>query len=355
MNIPDHILTKNFIGVPREYFNRIVNPSLQKIQDAGTPFIKTYSIAGKNIRVECYGELLAEKLSLALSHHKQATGTPELTIFTWDQSTTGEQLALPWQEKKCTEGNHENITDKNFFGVYIAGEESLNFYDKETSVGYFCVRDAKYLPDWAIGAPFRTILHWFLNKHDTHLMHGAVIGHHGNAVLLTAKGGSGKSTTALSCFLEGMDYLADDYAAITAKDMPTAHSLYHSAKVTKQGLELFPELKKIVWNKNFDEPEKAIVFLSDLFPGQVKTSAPLRAILIPKITGKETRIMPASKMEAFLAVAPTTLLQLPWAGTEKVTALKSIIEKVPCYFLELGSEIRKIPDVVKLFLDGREL
>jgi hypothetical protein len=211
------------------------------------------------------------------------------------------------------------------------------------------------MPDWSLGAPFRTILHWFLNDKGIYFFHGAVVGHQGKSVLLTAKSGSGKSTTSLASLLAGMDYVGDDYIAITQDDHTIAHSLYSSAKVTRAGLRLFPELLPYVWNPNFEEREKAVLFLSDCFKNQIQASLPLSALLIPKITGGATQIVPVSKTEALLAAAPTTLLQLPLAETEKLGVLRKIIESIPCYVLELGPDIRGIPDVIKTFLSNRDI
>ena len=187
-------------------------------------------------------------------------------------------------------------------------------------------------------------------------MHGAVVGSEEASVLLTAKSGSGKSTTALACLLAGMDYLSDDYIAVQATEGPViAHSLYHSAKVTKHGLTLFPELHASVWNKDFGEREKAIMFVNDIVPEQTKRTATLKAVLIPRIGPGPTRLVPASKIQALVAIAPTTLLQLPLAETDKMGAFKSILEKVPCYFLELGPDIRGIPNVITSFLKNDTL
>jgi hypothetical protein len=90
----------------------------------------------------------------------------------------------------------------------------------------------------------------------------------------------------------------------------------------------------------------------DYFPNQVKRTATLDAIVIPQITGGETRLVPVSKIQALLAIAPTTLLQLPLAETQKISAFKSIIEKTPCYIIELGPDVRTIPDVIKQFLNS---
>lgn len=354
---PNHILTKNFLAVGRSYFDRIAEPSLRETQHLAKPIITTYTIAGKTVRVIAYAETMARVLSLALAHHSRSESEPDLTIHAWDSTTAGKDLVAPWDDELFDKeaSSNELAKKESFFGVYVGGEESLNFYDPTTKTGYFWTHDAAQLPDWVLGAPFRTILHWFFNESDIHLIHGAVVGSGGKSVLLTAKSGSGKSTTALSCLLAGMDYLADDYVAVTADRGVAAHSLYHSAKVTREGLGFFPELRDGVWNKEFGSREKAVMFINNLFPGQVKTTADLSAILIPKITGGTTRLVPATKLGAVLAIAPTTLLQLPLAETSKVRAFKSIIDKIPCYYLELGPDIRAIPKTITSFLNDGTL
>lgn len=347
MDTPRHILATNFLAVPRSYFEAIALPSLRTAQAHGAPTIRTYTIAGKTIAVHYYGDTGNEAFSLALSHHTSSTQKPDLVIHAWDTKAAGELMPPPWSDKKFT----SNTIDENFFGIYVSGEESLNFYDPATKTGYFWIHDAQRMPDWSLGAPFRTILHWFLHAEKIHFLHGAVVGHNGSSVLLTAKSGSGKSTTALASLLSGMEYVGDDYVAMTNESDVLAHSLYSSAKVTRNGLTLFPELAPHVWNPNFSEREKAVLFLAHAFNEQIRSSLPITAILIPKITGTETRIVPATKMEALVAAAPTTLLQLPLAETNKLAVLKQIIEQVPCYFLELGPDIRAIPNVIKDFLD----
>ncbi len=242
-----------------------------------------------------------------------------------------------------------------FLGVCIYGENTINIYDRTTATAYFWIHDAGMLPDWIVAAPLRTIFNWFLSEHHIHLMHGAVIGTTAGALLLTAKGGSGKSTTALTSVLAGMNYLSDDYVGVGLSERITAHSLYNSAKITADALYRFPELET-----QFKAPqtagEKSIVFLSSIFPEQIKSYSPLRAIMIPRISKAHdqdtvTRITPATKIQALLAILPTTLFQLPLAGLDQVPQLRTIIDRTPCYFLELGSDISTIPAILKAHLN----
>lgn len=346
---PSRVSMSNFYAPSRGYFERAILPHLTKTQSLAAPAIFKFVIAGKHIHFHIYGEAGARMFPIAFEHQEPSyVETPDLIIHAWDSTLVGTDPIAPWDDPdymKATE------PDAEFFGAYVMGEESLSFYDKKTDTGYFWMQDASNFCDWGSGAPLRAILHWFLNANDIHLIHGAVIGHDTKGILITAKSGSGKSTTALASIIAGMDYVSDDYAAMEhTGDSVTAHSLYQSGKVTRTGLEFFPELKPIVWNKHFSGAQKAVVFMRDLFPDQVKTSLPLRAVLIPRITGGETRIIPANRVEALVAIAPTTMMQLPMAETRKLSILKSIIEKVPCYYLDLGPDVRGVPDVIKSFL-----
>ncbi len=252
--------------------------------------------------------------------------------------------------------NTKRVNQKEFFGVYLHGEETFNLYDSAKKVAYFFTEDAERLPEWVSAAPLRTILNWFLSENKIHLIHGATIGTDDKAVLLSAKGGSGKSTTALSCLLSGMDYLADDYIGVKFGESILALNLYNSVKIVPEQMEIFPELKEKIWNtesfRGQVDKGKAIVFLGEILPKQIKKVMPLTAILIPRIR-KSTRIVPASRLEAMLALVPTTLFQLPLVNSNKIEELKEIIEKLPCYFLELGPEIREIPNVIKDFIKNQ--
>ena len=349
---PGRIITPNFYAPGRGYFNRVVLPSFEATQKIGAPFIEKYIIAGKHVHIYMYGKGSIDVFPGAFMHQKKSnTATPDLTIYAWDSTITGQDPIPPWQDSDYQNPNEQ--ADPDFFGAYVGGEESLSFYDDTTKTGYFWMHDASELSDWSTGAPFRAILHWFLNTENIHLVHGAVIGQNNLSVLITAKSGSGKSTTALASILKGMDYLGDDYIAIELKDSPLSHSLYNSAKVTRAGLKFFPELEPLIWNKNFSGNEKAVVFLSHLFPNQIKLGAELSVIFIPRIMGGQTTITPVNKVQALVAIAPTTMLQLPLANTNKLTILKNIIDKVPCYYLNLGDDVRAVPEVIQKFLrDG---
>lgn len=350
-----HLSTDNYTIIRREYLTSMVLPSLSAVQKEGQQISRDYVVAGKNIRLYFYNEALAEKLSLPFRH---LPSVPQgeaiaLTVHMWD-SVNRDDMASPWDtagHSEHTTSAEKEISD-DFFGTYL-GEQTLNLYDKGTRTAYFWTRDGSLLPDWITAAPLRTILNWFLTDQGIHLVHGGAVGVGGKVVLLSAPGGSGKSTTTLSCLLSGMDYLGDDYVGIETGEKHTVHCLFNSAKITPNTIPTFPEMKERIWNKGNVggklDGGKAVIFLQDLFPGQIPLKGELVAILIPVIK-KETRLVPASKLQTMLALAPTTIFQLPLARADKMASFRRIIDSVPCYFLELGPDIRNTPEAIKEFL-----
>lgn len=107
--------------------------------------------------------------------------------------------------------------------------------DTAQALAVVAVEDLTKAPYWTLAAPFRSALGMLLQPHGVQLVHGAAVGGAAGVVLLTGYGGSGKSTTALSCHRRGLTVLGDDYVAVKAPTRPgappTVHRVYSSLKV----------------------------------------------------------------------------------------------------------------------------
>jgi hypothetical protein len=80
---------------------------------------------------------------------------------------------------------------------------------------------------------------------------------------------------------------------------------------------------------------------------------PLRAIVMPTITGKtHTRVQPASRAAALAALAPSTVFQLHTAGAEALEYMARLVRDVPAYVLELGANVSDIPHVLLELLEN---
>lgn len=341
------IQTANYTRITRAYLEDIVAPAVTLLETEHAPEIQSFQIGDVSITLRSQSPRLTEYFHKAFSH-LPIPSTSDLTVFAWDAIGSGADLTPPWKSPDyfSLETQINQPTEHGFVGVYSHYDDTMTLYDPENNRAYFWIYDATKAPVWIRAAPLRTLLQWVLGDRDIHLIHGAVVTEDDRAVLLTAKGGSGKSTTSLSCLKIGMQYLADDYVAVSRGADPTAYSLYNSIKVAPYyGQEFDPA------HVSETEGEKSVVYLAPIFPSQMAYSAKLRAVLIPKIAHTETTtIVPASKAEAMLALIPTTLFQLPLAESNKVQMLASIIASLPCYSVELGSDTLEAAQTIRDFV-----
>jgi hypothetical protein len=362
-DLKSYIVTTRHLRITKKYFNEKVLPVFNEITNSISPIKKTYDIAGKTICMNFYNKKLLEIMSRAFAHiEKDSTDPPDLTICIWDSISTNTHLSPPSvDDSEYTyprEINTKVINRDSFLGIYLHDEETLNLYDEKNNTAYFWINNTDCLPYRLNASPFRLILNWFLSKEGVHLMHGAVVSLNGKSILITAKGGTGKSTTALSCFFAGMSYLGDDYVTVKSGNVITTHSIFNSTKLSPQSFhDTFTALKDKIWNENGTdkENEKVIVFLSELYPQQVIKTASLHAIMIPVIKNvEETRIVPASKIQTMISMIPATLFQLSLTKSNTMAELGSIVERTPCYYLELGRNINGVAETIKSFLANEQ-
>src|SRR5690606_10227789 len=113
-----------------------------------------------------------------------------------------------------------------------------------------------------------------LKEHGMQLTHTGAISNGKTAVLLSGKGGSGKSTTTLACLTEGLYYLGEDYSILAPG--PEVFSIYNSAKWRPHTRTLFPHYESFIENPSTANTEKALVYYTDFFPKQIQTSAPIQ-------------------------------------------------------------------------------
>jgi hypothetical protein len=63
-----------------------------------------------------------------------------------------------------------------------------------------------------------------------------------------------------------------------------------------------------------------------------------------------TGAVPISPVEALKALAPSTLFQLIGASQKDLRAMAELVRKVPCYRLELGTDLAAIPRAIEQLL-----
>ncbi len=342
------------IEVQAAFFHRV----LDKFLEAKTNVQEVdlyYGLCGTTIRLCFAGEELIRHITPALSHLQiSRVESPDFTINLWDsRSTNTRMVPAPWKADRYTyRGDIWGYNSNRIKTAFHWFEFSLNMFDSESNTGIFWVEHAGSFPYWAHASPLRTLLHWWMQKNSCQLVHGAAIGTEKGAVLLSGKGGIGKTTTALSCLTAGLDYLGDDYVVLRLQPEPSVFSLYNTAKLNADDVAKFPEYSGLISNPENLSDEKAVVFLYPEYRRRLAPSMPLRAILVPGVTElTESRITETSPENTLRAVSFTTMTQLPGAGIETFELLNQLSSKLPCYSFELGRDLKNIPNKIVGFLD----
>jgi hypothetical protein len=307
------------------------------------------------VRLSFAGSALADQLSPAFHHLiEHEAGEPDLTISVWDEQDSGTQPPpLPSLAPGSPRGTTVYAAEqgRQFASRPTLGQ--LSAYDQQSGRAWFWCRNAHELPFWEPAAPFRQIFHWWLPDRGALLLHAAAVGEPSGGVLLVGAGGSGKSTSALSCLTSELLYAGDDYVAIELGSDPRVLSLYCSGKLEPDHATLLPHLPAPSFAGDGALEEKSVFYVGDAFPERMSRGFPLRAIVAPRVEGDEPRVTSRSAIQVLAALAPSTLLQLVPARQEALSAMAALLERIPAFGLEVGGPTSLIPPAIESLL--REL
>jgi hypothetical protein len=339
----------------RDFFKRCHERFLKAKASAGE-ISHFYRVGGTKIRLLFAGENLVPHLTAALEHLRiEKCDSPDVTFCIWDSDSTATEMVPPPCGLDCftDRGDIWGFNSRRIKTAFHWIEFSLNLMDLETSTGIYWVQTAKTLPYWVYASPLRTLFHWWMEKNGCQLLHAAAVGTEHGAVLITGKGGVGKSTTALSCVEAGFYYLADDYVVTRLEPEPAVYSLYSTAKLNADFIANFPDLSKFVNNSENLDQEKAVIFLQPHLKNQVLPEMPLKAIITPRITNLDDfRLTPINQRAIQGAMSFTTMSQLPYVGRYTHNFIGKLSARLPSYVLELGKDLRRAPTVISDFLAG---
>lgn len=311
-------------------------------------------IAETTVCLNFAGNLLLPKLTPALEHLKiEPVQNPDFTIHAWDTLSTGVNAPPPpceWADF-TDRGDIWGFSSKRIKTAFHWSEYSVNVMDTETNTGVYWVKNPTAFPYWVASSPFRSMIQWWMEKNGGQLLHAAAVGTQHGAVVITGKGGTGKSTSALACLNGGMKYLGDDYVIVKKDPEPKVFSLYSTAKLMVNDTHRFPKLKALAGKRTAEDQEKEVLYLYPELKSQIVNELPLLAILTPKIQKTEkTDIQPASFWPLQRAMSFTTMSQLPGVGAHTQQFISQFIQKLPCFTLRPGSNFDLIPETISNFL-----
>ncbi len=307
-----------------------------------------YTIAGHPVRIRIVGKQLAADVDKALCHLRGGSSdAPELTVEIWDDGDVGPISWADWPEDADTNGTI-SLADEDRF-VFTQRPASAMLLDRQECRIVGGIRGREFLHQDERVRPFHRLISIWLDDRNIQFVHAGLVAHEDQGLLIVGKGGSGKSTSSISCMLDGFTFLSDDYVALAAHEDGSyiGHSLYASCLIDH--VNRFPDLACIAHTPNMTYEIKDSVYLADCPKAHFAPETKLSAILMPRVVDRPDTIYRRAKtMEAMLMLAPSSIWILPGSASFSLDKMEGLVTTVPAYWLELGrdyeiaSTIRKI-------------
>lgn len=320
------------------------------------PAPKDYRIGGRRVRLQFLSPRLEAQMAPALAAQTapETDDTPEMTVTLMDSSVQARPLPLPhWGNDFMPAFGL--LPDYNHSGYHFSVNCDLRLlqgFNTHTRQGFFWVENAADLPSYERAHPLRMIFHWWAASSGLSLIHAAALGFRDSGVLLTGRGGAGKSTAALACINGGLECCGDDLAVIDPDaPVPLAHGLYNILKIKSRlhALRYFENLLPCFEPVNL-QGELWLNFHQSM-PAQTKRSLALRALVCLKQNPAQmTRLTPLGKSEALQSLLPGTLEILPGGWKHTFQAMSRLVRKLDTYQLTTGPDVENIPHVLQELL-----
>jgi hypothetical protein len=320
--------------------------------------VSQYTFGGHTARVSVFGADLARETFRPFAHLETSVGPepPGLTIDLWDESETG--VPCPGAAASDMGTAPREVWDGTLAaspdGRHVRHEarESVTWLDRGGGrvIGYRRSGRSLFVAERA--KPVLVPLLICCADWNVPVIHAGLVASGGQGVLIGGLGGAGKTTVALACLLDGLDYLADDYVGLErrAEGAFIGHSLYSTARVDSGHLARLPALVPFAIAPDA-QGEKHVLPLGEFRHERLARCATIRALVLPRVV--EVRAGPlrrASKGEALRRLAPSSLHLSPESRRRGFDRLVELIERVPAYAIELGSDLHAISPSVRLVL-----
>ena len=308
---------------------------------------RALEIAGVRMRVRLSSPRLAAGALRALAHHAVATDAAEpadVTLLVLDHDVPGNPVheLLPDAPRTPPVGDRiERWSYDGESGRGLLHEGFRALFLRSRTRAAMWLGEGGALPYHVVALPLLPILSWLVAERGCAVLHAAAIATPHGALLLGGRSGTGKSTAALACLDAGVGFLGDDMCIVEPGSPPVVHSLYCSGKLDAADTVRFPDLAPALVEGSGPWWEKSVYLFDDHLAERVVRRAPLLGVAIPRRdAGPPARLSPR---QAFLAMAPNTVFQLPGAAQASSAGVKEVVSKVPVHSVGVGDAIAAIP------------
>jgi len=207
----------------------------------------------------------------------------------------------------------------------------LTAIDRRAGRGLVWFTAPERIASWHVARPFLHAIKGISLKTAWTPIHAASVALGGKAILIVGQSGAGKTSIAMTCAVQGWDYLGDD-AVIVKADPARVGLLYSSARLRADTFELYPEIMKACLGISDDAGEqKAEVDMALLRPLAVG-EAEIGAIVVPQPTDwTEFRLEPISRSDTLRKLMEATRQSMIGDEAAVFAKLAALVATAPCY------------------------
>ncbi|MGV3711082.1 MAG: hypothetical protein ACO1Q7_19830 [Gemmatimonas sp.] len=342
---------------------RAVEASERALAAAGDElFERHFLFGGHRVRMRVAGREIGQHLERPFKHLLTSVlpdAPTGLTIDIWDERAVGVPYPFggDWepQETMWPIGQGTLAVSPSTRYVRYDCSSWVTWIDRAESrvVGWRANADRLSVHERTRPIPF--LLPVWYGDRGMDIVHAGLVSRGDTGILFCGHNGAGKSTTSIACLCAGLDFLSDDHVGLGEDNGNfVGHSVFSSTRLEPAHLERsFPGLLKFAEpSPDWFEP-KSLLIISEAMPERVRASVPVKAVVMPRIVeGQKSRIVPAKRAEALRALAPSTLMQMPFGSTpERFNKLARLSMAVPTFQLEIGRDVADIAARVNELID----
>jgi hypothetical protein len=289
------------------------------------------AFAGKVVSFEACCKGVSNALT-RLFGHLISDGVPDLQVFPVDSSCFEElPFRAGWDWGNIGHNPREGVA------WHTSGWDYLTVCDSDRGRAALLARGL-IAEDFGRREVMRLLLHKILDFHMVMGIHGATVGDNTTGVLLSNRGGSGKSTLVLAALLQGMRTTGDDFmltGPVSTASQPFVVSSYFST------IKIYPDepLAAGLTITTRSDDDKGVLDIPEHFSGGLVRSHRLAAMVIPTI-GDKTSSRPASREESLQAILPSSI-HLTSTPEKLLHRVHELLDAVPAFLLTVGPNVNE--------------
>lgn len=283
-----------------------------------------------------------------------AAAPARMHAFIVHPGVEGVSSPLPWDVRRPCHPQRiaDVLREAGLQASYFSDLDHWHIYDRSTATAVQLMRDAGQYPPWETGAPLRPFLHWHYAMQGRRLTHCGTLGTGGKGIILAGAGGSGKSATVIAGLLHGLQSVGDDYVLLEAGHEVAAYPLFATLKQDPAGFRRLGLDKRLGDDLPLNWQGKHQLTIADVASHPVPCRLSIRALLLPRVEGSgRTDIAPVGRAEAMIALAASSIYQMPGERESGFRFFGEITRRLPCFRLTLGHDPAEVADRLGAFIE----